>query len=97
MDIMLAGKDQSQADQPNSLAEGPLVHVFMLQLSCPRRQLFSFFPHPITAGNRQRYVSVLVVEASSAAKRIFYTTGRQLPQIICEIERTQWMAPICLY
>jgi len=23
MDIMLAGEDQSQADQPNSLAEGP--------------------------------------------------------------------------
>eukprot|EP00983_Pelagomonas_calceolata_P115788 1160236-Pelagomonas_calceolata.AAC.3 len=25
MDIMLAGEDQSQADQPNSLAEGPPV------------------------------------------------------------------------
>eukprot|EP00983_Pelagomonas_calceolata_P071962 1151462-Pelagomonas_calceolata.AAC.1 len=27
MDIMLAGEDQSQADQPNSLAEGPPVTV----------------------------------------------------------------------
>eukprot|EP00983_Pelagomonas_calceolata_P129438 1161604-Pelagomonas_calceolata.AAC.7 len=25
MDILLAGEDQSQADQPNSLAEGPPV------------------------------------------------------------------------
>eukprot|EP00983_Pelagomonas_calceolata_P065373 1148569-Pelagomonas_calceolata.AAC.1 len=38
MDIMLTGEDQSQADQPNTLAEGPPVHL-LLQLSCPRWQL----------------------------------------------------------
>eukprot|EP00983_Pelagomonas_calceolata_P041792 1138208-Pelagomonas_calceolata.AAC.8 len=27
MDIMLAGEDQSQADQPNSLAEGPPMQI----------------------------------------------------------------------
>eukprot|EP00983_Pelagomonas_calceolata_P008288 269905-Pelagomonas_calceolata.AAC.1 len=27
MDIMLTGKDQSQADQPNSLAEGPPIQI----------------------------------------------------------------------
>eukprot|EP00983_Pelagomonas_calceolata_P032149 1009437-Pelagomonas_calceolata.AAC.1 len=35
MDIILAGEDQSQADQPNSLAEG----TFLPQLSCPSRQI----------------------------------------------------------
>eukprot|EP00967_Tisochrysis_lutea_P043118 scaffold52081_cov17-Tisochrysis_lutea.AAC.1 len=29
MDILLAGEDQSQADQPNSLAEGPPVATVM--------------------------------------------------------------------
>eukprot|EP00983_Pelagomonas_calceolata_P060909 1146579-Pelagomonas_calceolata.AAC.1 len=27
LDIMLAGEDQSQADQPNSLAEGPPIKI----------------------------------------------------------------------
>eukprot|EP00983_Pelagomonas_calceolata_P050702 1142091-Pelagomonas_calceolata.AAC.1 len=50
MDIMLAGEDQSQADQPNSLAEGPPAPLCMLQQSCPRRQQLTlrnsagFFP-----------------------------------------------------
>jgi hypothetical protein len=35
MDLMLTGEDQSQADQPNNLAEGPPSHVnLILELKC---------------------------------------------------------------
>eukprot|EP00983_Pelagomonas_calceolata_P075634 1153091-Pelagomonas_calceolata.AAC.3 len=37
LDLLLAGLDQPQADQPNSLAEGLPMH-HLLQISCPCRQ-----------------------------------------------------------
>eukprot|EP00983_Pelagomonas_calceolata_P127268 1161387-Pelagomonas_calceolata.AAC.1 len=38
MDILLAGKDQSQADQPNSMAEGPPVqsHLSSSNMKTPK-------------------------------------------------------------
>eukprot|EP00967_Tisochrysis_lutea_P051012 scaffold62851_cov25-Tisochrysis_lutea.AAC.1 len=39
MDVPSAGRDQPQADQPNTLANGhPPLHL-LLQLSCPCRQV----------------------------------------------------------
>eukprot|EP00983_Pelagomonas_calceolata_P068242 1149823-Pelagomonas_calceolata.AAC.2 len=64
---MLTGEDQSQADQPNTLAEGspaPSSAKVLLQLCCPCRQSLAFWLRPFGSDDVKQAASANVCHHS---------------------------------